>query len=98
MYHQDESSYGHRGDCGCQHHSHHGMKEQLHHRWDCGCGHHGMRGHRLHHGCCHPGYGYRRHFLTREEVMAQLEEYLSNLQAEVKGVEEHMAELRKNET
>jgi len=56
-----------------------------------------MRGHRLHHGCCHPGYGYR-HFLTREEVMAQLEEYLSNLQAEVKGVEEHMAELRKNET
>ena len=40
--------------------------------------------------------GYqRRRFLTREEVIAQLEEYLKNLQAEARGVEERIAELRK---
>ena len=97
MYHQNESSHGYREDCGRQHHNHHDMREQRHHRWNCGCGHHGMREHRLHHGCSHSDYGYR-HFLTREEVIAQLEEYLHNLQAEAKGVEEHIAELRKNET
>jgi len=48
-----------------------------------------------HHGCCcHPGYGLRR-FPTREEIIAQMEEYLKQLQAEVKGVEERLTQLRK---
>jgi len=52
-------------------------------------------------GCCrheeHPwGHGMRFHrrFPTREERIAWLEEYLKDLQAEVKAVEEHLAELK----
>jgi len=36
-----------------------------------------------------------RRFPTREEIIAELEEYLKQLQAEVKGVEERIAEFRK---
>jgi hypothetical protein len=50
-----------------------------HHHWDC---------------CCAPGYAQRR-FPTREEVIEELEEYLKQLRAETKGVEERIAELRK---
>ena len=63
-----------------------------------GCGHSSHHrpvsvGH--HEGCCHgPGYLMSR-FPTREDITAELEEYLKQLQAEVKGVEEHIAELRK---
>ncbi|GAF90660.1 unnamed protein product, partial [marine sediment metagenome] len=32
---------------------------------------------------------------TRGTVIVQLEEYLKNLQAEARGVEEHIAEFRK---
>jgi hypothetical protein len=39
-----------------------------------------------------------RRFPAREEIVAQLEEYLRHLQAEAKGVEERIAELRKGET
>ncbi len=70
---------GHHGYCGCGHPSHHGVKEQWQHRHGC---------------CCHPGYGLRQ-FPTREEIIAQMEEYLKQLQAEVKGVEERLAQLRK---
>lgn len=71
---------------------------------DCGCGHPGHHaGHHshwgmMHHprGCCHPGQGLRR-FPTREEVIARMEEYLKQLQAEAKGVEEHLAELKKTQ-
>ncbi|MFC2044523.1 hypothetical protein ACFLT8_04970 [Chloroflexota bacterium] len=57
-----------------------------------------------HHGGMHyqrDGFGPRlmqRRFISKEEIIARLEEYLNNLQAEAKGVEEHIAELRKNET
>ena len=44
--------------------------------------------------CCAPGYGPRR-FPTKEELISQLEEYLKDLQTEVKGVKEYIAELRK---
>jgi len=37
-----------------------------------------------------------RRFPTREEITAELEEYLKQLQAEVKGVEEHIAEFQKS--
>ena len=65
----------------------------------CGCGHpghHGMGEQRHHEGCCHHGFGLRR-FPTREEMIAEMEEYLKQLQAETKGVEEHLAELKKSQ-
>lgn len=41
-----------------------------------------------------PGMHFRRHFPTREERIACLEQYLKDLQAEAKAVEERIAELR----
>jgi len=41
-----------------------------------------------------PGYGHRR-FPTRNELISELEEYLKQLKAEMKGVEERIAELKK---
>lgn len=69
---------------------------------ECGCGHSGHyvpRGHWHHHwgGCCAPDFG-RRRFPTREETIAELEEYLEQLKEEVKGVEEHITELRKSQS
>ena len=67
------------------------------HTGECGCGHqahpspHGI-GH--HQGHCSGGLGHRR-FFTKEETNARLEEYLAYLKAEVKGLEEHIAELKK---
>jgi len=64
---------------------------------DCGHpGHHGMGGQRHHDGCCRPGFGLRR-FPTREEMIAEMEEYLKQLRAETKGVEERLAELKKTQ-
>ncbi len=69
---------------------------------------HGMSGHCCghspHHGhgaagqstgcCCHSGQGFRR-FPNNEEQLSMLEEYLKALQAETKGVEERITELKK---
>lgn len=70
----------------------------MYHTDECGCrhqAHHTPRGGGHHQqGCCAGGSGYRR-FFTKEEAIAQLEEYLNSLQAEVKGLEEHIAELKK---
>jgi len=70
-----------------------------HHEY-CGCGHPGHHGmsEQWHSqgGCCHLGHGLRR-FPTREEIVASMEEYLKQLHAEAKGVEERLAELRKQE-
>ena len=68
-------------DCGCGHHAHHPIRGEGHHTRDC---------------CCAPGFG-RRRFLTREEIIGQLEEYLKQLRAEAKGVEERIAELKKGQ-
>ena len=65
----------------CGHHGHHTQPGTSHHNWGC---------------CCTSG-SPMRHFPTREEVTAQLEEYLKNLQAEAKGVEERLSELKKSE-
>jgi hypothetical protein len=40
------------------------------------------------------GFTFRRRFPTREERIAWLEQYLKDLQAEAKAVEERIAELR----
>ena len=71
----------HHEECGCGHLSRYGMREQWHHQPGC---------------YCHPGYGMRR-FPTREEMITEMEEYLNQLRAEVKGVEEHLAELKKTQ-
>lgn len=67
------------------------------------CGH---GEHHRNHGCCcgmggfdpgvgfGPGMRFSRRFPTREERIARLEEYLRELQAEAKAVEEHIAELK----
>ncbi len=68
------------------------------HQEDCDFGHpghHGMGEQRHHEGCCHPG-GLRR-FPTREEMIAEMEEYLEQLRAETKGVEERLADLKKTQ-
>ena len=67
----------------CEHGEHHG-------RHGCGCG----RGHFGPGMSFGPGMHFRRRFLTREERMARLEEYLKVLQAEVKVVEEAIAEMK----
>jgi hypothetical protein len=36
-----------------------------------------------------------RRFPTKEEMIAEMEEYLNQLRAEVKGVEERLVELKK---
>ena len=69
----------HSSECGCGHHSHHAPERAGHHPWGC---------------CCGLAYGMRR-FPTREEIIAELEEYLKQLQAEVKGAEERIAEFKK---
>jgi hypothetical protein len=76
---------GHSGDCGCGGHENHGMERELHHHAGCSCGCHQHQG----------GLGFNRRFISREEVVNRLEEYLKQLQAEAKGVEDRIAELKK---
>jgi hypothetical protein len=59
----------------------------------CSCSCHGH-----HHGggCeCGEEEGFERQFYTREEKIEMLEEYLKDLKAEQKGVEEALEELKK---
>jgi hypothetical protein len=63
------------------------------------CGHHG---HHVSPGdgcCCGPaawdwGFVFGRRYFSREERIARLEEYLKELQAEVKAVQEQIAEMK----
>ncbi len=59
--------------------------------------HRGCRCRDRHHGgsCdCDELSHFERRFLTKEEEIAELEQYLENLQMEAKAVEEHMAALK----
>ena len=61
---------------------------------ECGCrhqAHHSPQGMGHHQGHCAGGFEHRR-FFTKEETTARLEEYLTYLKAETKGLEEHIAE------
>ena len=69
----------HDADCGCEQHGHQTMGDRGPHGSNC---------------CCMPGHE-RRRFLTHDEIIANLEEYRKDLQSEVKGVEERIAELKK---
>ena len=68
---------------------------------ECGCGCHSNQGisRESHHSegdCCHSGHTHRR-FYSKEETINQLQEYLQQLQSEVKGVEEYLIQLKKSE-
>jgi hypothetical protein len=98
MYHETE--------CGCGQHGHgeqngmgHAQSEcdqhvypvgiRLHHSSSCDCGCDcGCGGH-------HGGGLMQRRFVSKEEVTNQLEDYLKQLKAEAKGVEERIAEIKK---
>ena len=60
------------------------------------CGHHEGQAHRdrCAHASCGCGGHFQRHFATCEERIAKLEQYLLELQAEAKAVEERLAELK----
>jgi len=63
------------------------------------CGHSGSYEHQVHGTCCcQPGgfHGrpFHRHFPSREELISRLEEYLKDLRAEGKAVEERLAEMK----
>ena len=63
------------------------------------CGHGESYGHHDAGACCcqHGGFHgrpFHRHFPSREERIARLEEYLKDIQAEAKAVEERLAEMK----
>jgi len=68
-----------------------------HHEFGCGHpGHHAFWGVGHHHwGCCCGGHGYPQHPATREESISQLEQYLKDLQAQAKALEERIEEIKK---
>ncbi|UCE97610.1 MAG: hypothetical protein JSV74_06620 [Dehalococcoidia bacterium] len=82
----------HETQCGCGKGS--GM-DYIHRKWR---GHHSISC-----CCCHPktgmhhGHGglFVRYYTSKQETIAKLEEYLKQLQSEAKGVEEHIAQLKK---
>lgn len=81
----EEGHEGHSGDCACSEHEHRVMYGGWYHHAGCRCGCN------QHYG----GMGFHRRFVSHEEVINNLEEYLEQLQAEAKGVEEHIAKLKK---
>lgn len=69
-----------------------------HHDCDCERHFHHAPSRVWHHGDCRCDPGYApRHFPTRQEIVEDLEEYATQLKAEVKGVEERIAELKKED-
>jgi hypothetical protein len=68
----------HDEDCRCEGHGHQTRMDKGPNASGC---------------CCMPGHE-RRRFLTHDEMIANLEEYRKDLQLEVKGVEERIAELK----
>jgi hypothetical protein len=45
--------------------------------------------------CCGGGPHFHRRYQTKAEQIAELEEYLADLKAEVQAVEEHLIDLKK---
>ena len=101
-HHTRHHHEGHdRGGEGQSHHGHGSM------RWGgmphpgCGCPWHRMRMGDLGHMGMMPGIGMRmgmgfgRRFISKDEIIARLEEYQKQLLAEAKGVEERIVELKR---
>ena len=81
----EERHEDHGGDCGCGQHEQHGADREWRHHGGCSCGCHQQHG----------GIEFHRRFFSREEILPKLEEYLKQLQAEAKGVEERIAKMKK---
>lgn len=67
------------------------------HHHEFGCGHpehHAVWGVGHHHYEC-GAHGYPQHPATREESISQLEQYLKDLQAQAKALEERISEMKK---
>ena len=67
----------------------------MHHFDKSGCGCH--EHHQLSHhsgGHCRASGMPHRHFMSKEETIKHLEEYLQQLQSEAKGVEEYINKLK----
>jgi hypothetical protein len=108
---EEQGKHGEDCRCGCgghgshPHHAHHGMNQGFHHHEGCNCGCHQQQSGEMSHGhecgCGRHGHlthrGFRRQFISRGEVISRLEDYLKELKAETKGVEEHIAELNKED-
>ena len=63
------------------------------------CGHDEFYGHNGHGGCCYQPGGFQgrpfhRHFASREERIARLEDYLKDIRSEAKAIEERLAEIK----
>jgi hypothetical protein len=90
--------YGRHDECCCRDRVHEYGFGHRHHAQDCCCGVHESRHHRHHYHRTgehwHAGHGFYRRFATRSERLAEMEAYLRDLQAEVKAVEEGIAELK----
>ena len=65
------------------------------HHADCGCEQHYHYKRGQHYSCCRDMSYAPRHFRATDEVIMELEEYLKQLKAEVKGIEERILELKK---
>ena len=101
MHYETECGCGERGHGGRSGTGHgaklgqHGYWGGMHHRGYCRCGcHHGGG---MHLGSHFGSFGHRR-FISKDEVIVRLEEYLKQLKAEAAGVEEHIAELKKKQS
>jgi hypothetical protein len=67
----------------------------MHQSDECLCGCHGHQDSQHHGGGCYSSGQHRRRFYSKEETIKQLQEYIEQLQAETKGVEEYIVELKK---
>jgi hypothetical protein len=96
-------------ECGCGQHGHGQQHGMGHAHGECS-GHHGYPiGIRQHHssggdcdcncGCGdhHGGGLIHRRFISKEEIINQMEDYLMQLRAEATGVEERIAEIKKGQ-
>lgn len=65
-------------------------------RGQCACGCHDHSRHVCNCGRHHEGrrHAFRRHFVTREERIARLQQYLDALRKEAQAVEEHIAAIQ----
>ena len=85
-HHGWHGGHGQAGNCGCA-----GRFDEQSSFERCTCGQHHGHAHHTREG---EDVRLRRRFRSREERLAELEKYRNELQAELKGVEEHIAELK----
>jgi hypothetical protein len=83
-HHKHHHGHGHGGCCaGTEHHRSHGQSGCCRGH-ECDCDEHRGRGHsRLH-----------RRYQTKDEMIAELQAYLEDLEAEVMAVKERVADLQ----